>query len=313
VHERPAEGADIAPIADDAPGSEAVAARQAPSGLEQLRRMALRGVDRTSEAARPLASRFGRRLADAFAGRPPKTISAMVRVHNEEQYLEAAVESIAALVEEIVIVDNLSDDGTPQIIERLAAQYPDKVRAFRYPHRIARYGDEQVAQAATRAGRRSPAFLPNYCNWCVARCSHPYIMRWDGDTVATSALAGTLASFRESDAQVLWYTGINVQESREHFIKGRPYEDMEPRLFYRRFSRYDRSVGDVETLWSPYVKLFPEYSEHVLEPLYFDLKFCKDDRSTNISDDLRRTETVNAEPGDVLAPELQAQIAALRL
>jgi glycosyltransferase involved in cell wall biosynthesis len=262
---------------------------------------------------RPLVLAGGRPIAAALAGRPPKRLSAMFRVKNEEEYLARAIESIVDLVEEVVIVDNGSDDASPQIIADFCRRYPGKVKSFSYPHRIARYGDEHIELARTWAGRRSPAFLPNYYNWCRARCSQPYILKWDGDTVATDALAPTLRAFRQSRSQILWYTGINLHESREYFISGRPLEDVEPRLFYKPFSHYGNYLGYVEQLWSPYGTLFSEYSEYIREPLYFHLKFCKRQRFTNISDNLKEREQRFSSQGDALPPEFKRQVVSLGL
>jgi len=284
-----------------------------PGFTERLARGLHTGVDRARKRVRPLAVQLGRPVASRLVGKPPKRLSAMLRVRNEEEYLEVAAGSIVDLVDELVIVDNGSTDATPRIIADLVARHPDRVRAFEYPHRLARYGEESVELSRTRAGRRSPAFLPNFYNWCLARCTHPYILKWDGDTVATSGFAATLEQFRRSPAQVLWYTGINLHEDREHLIVGRPYEDLEPRLFYRRFARYNHSLGYVETLWSPYMMLYPEFSEHLAEPQYFHLKFCKKDRFSNISDDLRESELANSARGQPLSAARRAEVVALGL
>jgi hypothetical protein len=285
----------------------------ADAGLERVARRVNSIVDRGRKGVRPVVVRAGRPLASALAGKPPKRLSGMLRVRNEEEYLATSVASVVDLVDELVIVDNDSSDGSARIIAELAARHPDRIRAFSYPHTVARYGEETLRMSSTRAGRRSPSFLPNYYNWCIARCTEPYILKWDGDTVATAALAGALERFRASRAQVLWYTGLNVHTSRQHLIKGRPFEDLEPRVFYRRMARYDHSVGNVETLWSPYMMMYDEFSEKLDEPLYFHLKFCKRERFTNLSEDIRRLEEANAAQGEPLSPELRDQLRALAL
>jgi glycosyltransferase involved in cell wall biosynthesis len=266
------------------------------------------------KVVRPLVMTCGRPIAAALAGKPPnKTLSAMVRVKNEEEYLDRAVSSIVDLVEEVVIVDNLSDDATPEVIEALRLKYPAKIRAFSYPHRVARYGDEHTELAKTRAGRRSPSYLPNFYSWCRLRCTHPYILKWDGDTVATEALAPALRTFRQSKSQILFHTGFNLHESREHFISGRPFEDVEPRLFYKPFSRYGDYFGYAEKLVSPYATLFSEYSEHIHEPLYIHLKFCKQQRFTNMSANLQEQEQGFSSRGQELPADLRRQVVALGL
>ena len=51
--------------------------------------------------------------------RGAKTISAMTRIRNEEEFLEEAVLSIIDIFDEIILIDNLSDDKTPAIISAL--------------------------------------------------------------------------------------------------------------------------------------------------------------------------------------------------
>lgn len=252
-------------------------------------------------------------LAHALAGRPPKKISAMMRVKNEAEFIEQSINSIIYLVDELVIVDNGSDDGTAVVIAGICERFPQKVKSFSYPHKIARYGEETLELAATRDGKKSPSFLPNYYNWCLEKCAGPYILKWDGDTIATRALAITLERFRQSTKQIVFHTGINLYPDRAHYIAGRPFEDMEPRLFYKRFSRYNNYLGYVETLWSPYIWHYPSFIEREGEPLYFHMKFCKVDRFANISDDLKITETALSTCGGPLPRDLKEQVNALSL
>jgi hypothetical protein len=131
--------------------------------------------------------------------------------------------------------------------------------------------------------------------------------------VATEALAPVLQTFRKSRSQILFHTGINLHESREHFISGRPFELFEPRLFYKFFSGYGDFDGYCENLRSPYVTLFTEYSEHIREPLYFHLKFCKQQRFTNMSANLKEREQRLASRGEVLPADLRRQVVSLGL
>jgi hypothetical protein len=122
-----------------------------------------------------------------------------------------------------------------------------------------------------------------------------------------------LDAFRGSSTQVLWHSGANVHESRTHLVRGRPYEDVEPRLYYRRFAHYGLSLGYVETLWSPYLMMFDEYSERVNAPLYLHMKFCKRQRFSNVSVDRQLLEEGLSQQGDELPAGLRDQVKALGL
>ena len=233
-----------------------------------------------------------------------KAISAMMRVRNEEEYLLPSVLSIIDIVDEVVIVDNLSDDQTPMIIKYLSRRYPTKVRRYSYPYRVARPGSENSALAATPAGKRSPALLANFYNWCLCRCTHAYALKWDGDMVAGPDLERALRIFRQSRDQVVCLSGGNVHPSFGCYIADdatySSIDHYEPRLFARRFARYADYGGACETLYSPYRGA--EWSS-VYEPLtYVHLKYCKREPVANNS----CGEQPPVRPGRALDAELTA-------
>lgn len=255
----------------------------------------------------------------------------MVRVRNEEEFLYPAVKSIADLVDEIVLVDNLSSDGTPEIIGRLTAEYPGKVVAHRYPFEVRRVGSESVALAATRRGRASPHLSANYYNWCLRRCTKPFVLKWDGDMIATAALDHALESWRRSDASVLIFNGANVHPDRRHLLAakvtdrqalatgldapGMPawaasltYDYAEPRLFPALLARYRSGTGWTQTLTSPFLRRgVRAHATHTsTEPCYLHLKFCKAKPLARYSSDLARVIDANLAPGSALAPEWRA-------
>jgi glycosyltransferase involved in cell wall biosynthesis len=81
-------------------------------------------------------------------------LSIIVPAYNEEEFLETAVmRALGAplpegLGSEVVAVDDASTDSTPEILERLAAQYPERVRVFRHPTNMGK-------GAAVRTGIRN--------------------------------------------------------------------------------------------------------------------------------------------------------------
>ena len=294
--------------------------RHAATTLASLAGAVLRIPDRTSgglteriealwhrfrrNAAKPVVQLAVRPLAWAGKCRSEKFITAMVRIKNEQEFLDPSIRSIIDHVDQVVIVDNESTDSTPEIITRLCEDYPDKVVSYTYPHAIARYGDENRKLASTWAGRRSPALLANFYNWCLERCTHLFILKWDGDTIATSHFAEVIQAFRKSSAQVVWHTGANLHESRECLISGRPFEDSEPRLFMRRFARYTNGLGFCEKLRSPYTLLHPRYSIVDPVPLYVHMKWCKADRFVNMSNDRQALELANSSVGPAFGVEV---------
>ncbi|GMA24880.1 hypothetical protein GCM10025864_26390 [Luteimicrobium album] len=199
----------------------------------------------------PLVARTSSPLLRRTLRRAPRTFSAMIRVRNEEQFLEAAVRSIADSMDEIVIVDNLSTDGTPDVIARLRESLGTKVVPLRYPFEVARYGEENRRLASTKDGLRSPHLLANYYEWCLAHCTRGFVVKWDGDMIATDAFPALIDGLRSAEIAVRYFHGANLHASGTSLIAGLPYEDAEPRAFLRRFARYDNGFDVWERFRSP--------------------------------------------------------------
>lgn len=245
----------------------------------------------------------------AAAHRGPKTISAMMRVRNEQEYIGSSVRSILPIVDEVVIVDNMSTDETPSIIRDLEWEFPGRVRSAVYVHRLARYGEENQRLGSTPGGLRSPSLLANFYNYCLELCRHPFILKWDGDTIALPEMERAISQFRRNGKQTLWHIGANLHESRTRLIASRPFEEIEPRLFYRRFAYYDNALGYCETLQSPYLREEGRYFDwRYPDPLYVHMKFCKTDRFSNMSEDLQVRERLASDVGEAAS---QAVIEAV--
>jgi glycosyltransferase involved in cell wall biosynthesis len=159
-----------------------------------------------------------------------KTVTAMMRVKNEAEFLEAAVLSVAQSVDEIVIVDNASSDDTPRIIERMVASLPH-VRAYYYPYAVGRVGAENAALvhgSSHRAGglRR----LSEFYNFSLAQCASNWVLKWDGDMIATDALIEGLAQWRSGSALTVSYSGANVHPDFFHLIGPRVNDEGSRRM-----------------------------------------------------------------------------------
>jgi glycosyl transferase family 2 len=274
-----------------------------------------------------------RRLAGETDGFRNRRISAMVRVRDEEEYLLPAVRSIAAIVDEIVLVDNGSIDASPAIIEALRRENPDKVSVFQYPPAIAKVGAE-TWKLAEQGPTSSPRLSATYYNWCLQRCSHPYVLKWDGDMVALPRLAKTIGSWRRCGRQVVEFLGANVHPDLEHLLAARitdrnqllgslavpalplwatslTYDFPEPRLFPKAFARYSSRLKWTQELSSPFLRppLRDWAAERMEGPLYLHLKFAKRRPLDGYSPDLRDAIAANVTRGPRLSPEHHEALA----
>ncbi len=264
-----------------------------------------------------------------------RRISALVRARNEEEFLYPAVKSIVHLVDEVLIVDNGSEDATPQVARRLADEHPGVVRVIEYPHRIARQGSEQRDAIEGRGDLRP---MHDYLNWMLDECAHPFVLKWDADMVALPALERELTRWRESEKIVLAIYGSNVHPERRHLaaarvtdaaeleakleVPGLPewatrltYDSVEPRLFPDWEARFDGSWGWVEAHVSPFffgtqrrrTRLQPD------ESCFLHMKFCKADPYGYYTADLAKVIRENLITGPPLSEEEAATLAHWQL
>lgn len=111
-----------------------------------------------------------------------KGISVMLRVKNEQRYIQRCLESIVDLFDEIVVIDNNSDDDTLKIVTQLSQEkkYHSKLKILSYPHSISRCGDDHGATPDN-----SVHSLVYYYNWCLSQCSFSMVCKWDADMIVS--------------------------------------------------------------------------------------------------------------------------------
>ena len=73
-------------------------------------------------------------------------VSAVLRIKNEEDKIYYSLGSILAIFDEIVVVDNGSQDRTPEIVRTFKQRYDstNKIRFYSYPFKLARCGPENT-------------------------------------------------------------------------------------------------------------------------------------------------------------------------
>jgi len=113
--------------------------------------------------------------------RPGST--AVLRVKNEAPSLPFVLPPLLRACDHVLLVDNGSDDGTPDVAREAAARAgrSDKLTVSSYPFAVARAGAEHLAQHEL-----SVHSLSYFYNWCFAQVTTRYSWKWDGDMVLTT-------------------------------------------------------------------------------------------------------------------------------
>jgi hypothetical protein len=115
--------------------------------------------------------------------------TAVVRVKNEAQSLPFALPPLLRAVSHVVVVDNGSTDGTPEVAYRVAkeAGAADRFELRRYPFSVARCGQEHLETPET-----SVHSLAYFYNWAFSHVRTSYALKWDGDMVLTDVAVNAL-------------------------------------------------------------------------------------------------------------------------
>jgi len=106
----------------------------------------------------------------------------VLRVKNEARSLPWVLPGLFRATQAVVLVDNGSDDGTPDVAREVAESLgmSDRLLVKEYPFRVSRCGPEHLYTDAD-----SVHSLTWFYNWSFTHVRTSYSMKWDGDMVLT--------------------------------------------------------------------------------------------------------------------------------
>src|SRR5690349_3506425 len=105
------------------------------------------------------------RIEDFDRAKKRPGISAIIRLKNEEDFLELALASILPFFDELIIVYNGCTDRTPKIVESFAASEPKRVKAFHYLPEVFPIKSEMYRQLPPN----HPSSLIHYYNFALSK------------------------------------------------------------------------------------------------------------------------------------------------
>jgi len=230
------------------------------------------------------------------ARRRKRGVSGLLRVRNEEEKIYHCIASIYEVFDEIVVVDNQSEDATLQIIRefKAAQDKENKIRMYSYPFKIARCGPEHLS-----ASEDSVHSLTYYYNWALSKCSFRYVCKWDGDMVlrreAREPFTAFLRQLQQSRKMcwVVYGQAVYRDLANDHYLaKGEINGEIRifPNGFNPRF--YKSDLYEV-------LKSYPPLDENQFEGvLFYELKYVNTDEFSHwsigdIPTDRKRTELKN--------------------
>lgn len=141
--------------------------------------------------------------------RPPG-ISAFLRVKNGADFVEPAIRSHIRHFDEIVAVFNGCTDATPDILARLAMEFPRKLRVFDYRPEVFPPGSPKHASEPAD----SPHSLVHYSNFALAQTRYSTVTKLDDDHIALDARSEEMCRrIRAHDCRLttIWcFSGLNL-------------------------------------------------------------------------------------------------------
>lgn len=109
-------------------------------------------------------------------------LSGFLRVKNEARFIGPCIESCIGALDELVVVYNDCTDSTPEILKKLEAKYPDKIRIYPYEHNVQAFNlTEEQYNAIKDLPEDSPQLFSTYSNYPLAKVRYKYIIKLDSD------------------------------------------------------------------------------------------------------------------------------------
>ena len=138
-------------------------------------------------------------------------ISAVMRIKNGAEFLEPTIRSHLAYFDEVIACYNDCSDQTPQILARLASEFPDKIRVFHYEPQVHPIFSASHAKASTF----SVHSMANYYNFALAQCRFQIAVKLDDDHIAIAAnMSRAVLTVRKACAQgklaLFRFSGLNL-------------------------------------------------------------------------------------------------------
>lgn len=106
-----------------------------------------------------------------------KSVSAIYRIKNGAEYMEASILSVVPLVSEIIIVDNMSTDNTLDIAYKLKEELNAlvEIKVFNYNKKLEIAGDGYLERINGNKG----GSLSEYYRYCFSLGTSDYLMKCD--------------------------------------------------------------------------------------------------------------------------------------
>ena len=111
-------------------------------------------------------------------------VSGLMRVKDDEEFIEQSIDSCIDALDELVIVYNGCTDKSPEIIRKKALQYGGKIKYYEYkPIVYANNLSQEEYEFIKNQPLDSPHLLANYYNFGLSKTEYKYVVKIDADQI----------------------------------------------------------------------------------------------------------------------------------
>lgn len=148
-------------------------------------------------------------------------ISFIVRVKNEEEFLERSIRSLIGITapHDIHIILNNCTDRSKEIAELLQSEGMP-IHIYTYDYSISRAGYENLVTDET-----SDHSLVKYYTWCFNKGKHDWLFKWDADFIMTDELKSLINTNKwiKTDKFTCYYLqarNVDSNSAEDHLFSG---------------------------------------------------------------------------------------------
>jgi len=190
------------------------------------------------------------------------SVTGVLRLSNEEEWLPKCLESILNIFDEILLcTQGVQKDNTIEICKAWSSKH-DKVKYYHYEHESRPNGpghDNQPYDKYSRAW---------FYNWCFDKASCEWVCKWDGDMIAMDTCKSWFKKAIKDNA-CLCFSGIDVVKDIYH-VGDREFCATEIRLYKRaNYINGKNSEAKEPSTLRPYKIIETD------EPLFIHTKWAK--------------------------------------
>lgn len=198
-------------------------------------------------------------------------ISALIRAKNAKRFLRLAVESVAPVVNEVILVDNLSSDDSVELADELERKFAN-VSFYRYDINIPVVGKQH--EEAVASGSQNT--LGTYYNWCLSKVTRTNVLKWDADFVCIQNNLKKLIRLYSLDTEdfekAIWCTGLTAYNGTNVNINS----------YYDEFRIFSKKHGGCWENWKGCETLTPSIRRSPRNYIFPSLKNVKSEDSEKI-------------------------------